>query len=85
MEEHRVAAKRELSKLNPTKPAEREAMKKAAASLDEGLKEVACRQKHIRIADRSELDWQVVAAYESDNLAFDSNDKKNAVQGGEGS
>ena len=37
---------------------------------------VACRQNHIKIVDRSDLGWQVVAAYESNDLASDSDDKK---------
>ena len=44
--------------------------------LDKGEKEIAACQKKIRIANRSEFSWATVEAYESDDLADDSADKK---------
>ena len=40
------------------------------------MKAIEVRQKHIKIADRSELGWAVVSAYEEDELASDSDDEK---------
>ena len=42
---------------------------KAVLHLDEGLKAIATRPKHVKIAYQSELGWQVVAVHKS-------NDKK---------
>ena len=70
------AAKRELKKLTSTEAKDQTAARKVTLHLDKGLKAVAARQKHTKIADRSELSWQVVAAYESDKLASDSDDEK---------
>ena len=46
------------------------------AHLEEGRKEVAVRQKHIRIADRSDSGWAVVEANMDDELASDSDDER---------
>ena len=40
------------------------------------LKNIALYQKEIKIAVRSNLGWQVVAAYESDKLASNLDDQK---------
>ena len=40
------------------------------------MKALLTRQKLIKIADRSELGWQVVEAYESDELASGDEDAK---------
>ena len=76
VEERIQSAKRELTKLTTADSKDQSSVRKATIQLDEGLKAIACRQKHIKIADRSELGWQVVAAYESDELASDSEDEK---------
>ena len=57
VEEHMQAAKQELKKLTPTEAKDQEAARKVTLHLDEGLKTIAARQKHIKIADRSELSW----------------------------
>ena len=44
--------------------------------LDKGAKQIATRQKKIRMADRSKFSWATVKAYESDNLADDSANEK---------
>ena len=51
-------------------------MKKAKTIVDEGEKLVAERQKHIRIADRSENGWATVEEYVEDELADNSDDEK---------
>jgi len=52
------------------------AITKAMAELEEGTKAIAVRQKHIKIADSSELGWGVVAVYDNDELAENSDDEK---------
>ena len=71
VEDHISAAKKELKKLDPTGEQDKTTVKNATTHLDEGIKVIEVRQKHIRIADRSELGWAVVTAYENDVLASD--------------
>ena len=52
------------------------ALAKAKDTLAQGKKLLAEKQKLIRIADRSELGWGVVAEYTADELADDSDDEK---------
>ena len=52
------------------------AIARAKDSLKTGMAMLAKRQKHIRIADRSEFGWGVVAEYEADELADGSDDEK---------
>ena len=54
----------------------REAIKKAEKHLDQGLKALDKRQKHIRVADHSEFGWATVEFYESHPLASDADDEK---------
>ena len=49
---------------------------KAAKALERGRELLGERQKLIKIADRSELGWGVVAEYTADELADDSDDEK---------
>ena len=56
---------------HPSKPVER-----AKAVLEEGRKLLTERQKLIKIADRSEFGWSVVAEYTADELADNSDDEK---------
>ena len=51
-------------------------MKKTGKLLKEGIKAIEVRQKHIKIANRAELGWVVVAAYEEYELASNSYDEK---------
>ena len=76
VEERIHSAKRELMKLTTPDPRDQTIVRKATLQLDDDLKAIACQQKHIKIADCSELGWQVVAAYEIDELALDSKDEK---------
>ena len=57
-------------------PADTTSLNKAKITLDQGLELLANCQKLIRIADRSELRWKVVAEYEADELASDSEDEE---------
>ena len=52
------------------------ALENAKKSLEQGLKLLAERQKLIKLADRSEHGWGVVAEYTADELAEDSGDEK---------
>ena len=51
-------------------------LEKTVEILNEGKSLLATRQKHIRIADRSEHGWNTVMEYEADELASDSDDEK---------
>ena len=76
IEESICAAKKELTRASPVDPREKEAVQKAGALLDEGLKALETRQKHIKVADRSDFGWSTVEHYESHPLAEDSDDEK---------
>ena len=52
------------------------ALGRAQEAIAKGRKAIAERQKLIKIADRSELGWAVVAEYTADELADDSDDEK---------
>ena len=56
------SAKKEIAKLTPANEQEKAILTKAKSCLDEGIKAIEVCQKHIKIADRSELGWAVVAA-----------------------
>ena len=49
------------------RPADESTLAKAKEALEEGLALIASRQKLIKIADRSEFSWAVVAEYEADD------------------
>ena len=44
--------------------------------LDEGMKSLEKRQKHIKVADWSDFGWSTVEHYDSHPLADDSDDEK---------
>ena len=52
------------------------ALEKVKQTLPMGKDALAHRQMLIKVADRSELGWAVVAEYDVDALAADSNDKR---------
>ena len=55
------AAKKELVKVPPSLSGEQQvATTKSMAKLDQGVKVIAVRHRHIKIADRSELGWHGV-------------------------
>ena len=60
----------------PAGEREKEALKKATDSLDEGAKALATRQKHIQLVDPLEYSWSTVKYYEADLLASNSDDEK---------
>lgn len=66
-----VAAQTELE--NPTMTG---AVGRAMKSIEEGLALLSERRKLIKLADRSEHGWGVVAEYTADELAEDSEDEK---------
>ena len=69
IEEAMCSAKDELTKLKPTAPEEKAALKRAEERLGEGTKALAERQKHIKVADRSEFGWPTINYYRDDPLA----------------
>ena len=76
VEEAISSAHTELAKVKSSVPEERESLKKVESSLEEGLKQFTTRQKHIKIADRSDFGWGTVAHYQEDLLASGPEDKK---------
>ena len=64
------------SELTEAGPAAAPALQRAMEAIKKGRKTIAERQKLIKIAERSELGWGVVAEYTSDELAEDSDDEK---------
>ena len=65
IEESIDTAKKELSKITSNDEQDKEAVKKAEMLLDEGLKALEKRQKHIKVADQSDFGWPTVKYYES--------------------
>ena len=81
VDDHTQAAKKQLDKIAATDDSSQRALERAKtelerakAELEQGEEEICIRQKHIRIADCS--DWGVVAEYEADELADNSDDEK---------
>lgn len=64
-----------LSSITPA-PDQANTLKKAQDELGSGMAAIASRQKQIRIADRHDLGWSVVEAYEDDELASGEEDVK---------
>ena len=76
LEDHISTVKKELKKLKPTSEQSVTTVKNVNTHLDEGMKAIEVRQKHIRIADRFKLGWDVVMAYKEDDLMSNSGGKK---------
>ena len=72
----RVAECIETARDEAKKPASETTMTKMTKALEEGMELLVTRQKLIKLADRSEYGWQVVAEYEEDELASGSEDEK---------
>ena len=85
VQESIATAKNKLAKMVPAGEREKEALKKATDSLDEGAKALTTRQKHIQLADRSEYGWSTVKYYKADPLASYSDDEKVYKDSWEGS
>ena len=62
----------EAAKIQPTAEKEQKSLEALNNQRKEGIQAIACCQKRIKVADRSE----VVKAYDSDKLASDSEDEK---------
>ena len=58
------------------RPLEQSALDNAKRAVDEGPRLISERQKLIKIADRSEYGWGVVAEYQADGLASGSDDER---------
>ena len=65
-----------LEKVKPTTVQETAALKSVKEQLKLGTKAIIERQKLIRLADRSEYGWQLVEAYQQDELADSKKDAK---------
>ena len=74
VDDHVQAAKKQLDNITATDDSSQRALEYAKAELQQGEEEICVRQKHHRISDRS--DWGVVAEYEADELADNSDDEK---------
>ena len=55
---------------------QKETLKRVDNFLDKGLKSLDKRQKHIKVADRSDYGWATVEHYDSHPLADNSDDEK---------
>ena len=65
-------AQGEAAKIHPPAEKERRSLEVLKAQLQEGIQAIACQQKRIKVADRSDYGWAVVKAYDNDELASDS-------------
>ena len=74
------SAKDERAKVKPTAPEEKATLKRAEEKLNEGIKALAERQKHIKVVDKSEFEWAIVNYYQDHPLASDSEDEKSLNQ-----
>jgi len=79
MEDHIGRALTKATKL-PATDATGKTIETLQEELRAGMRAITNRQKLIKIADRSEFSWAVVEAYESDNLASDSEDEKRLIK-----
>ena len=64
VEESISAAKEELKKIKLGNDKDKELLQKASNSLDESIKAIEKRQKHIKVADSSEFGWTTVQHYD---------------------
>lgn len=76
IEEAISTAKEGLKKIKPSDDKEKESLQKVNNSLDEGIKAIEKRQKHIKVADSSEFGWTTVQHYDSNPLAENAEDEK---------
>ena len=56
--------------------AQKAAFKRTANHLDEGIKAITKRQKHVKVANRFNYGWATVQAYDIDDLVSSSDDEK---------
>ena len=67
---------KKLSKLQPTNGQEQAALKRVSDSLEEGIAAISERQKKIKLADRLDYGWEMVATYKKNELAENSDNEK---------
>ena len=58
-----------------------ESVERAKKSVSEGKSLIQQRQKMLKLADSSELEWKVVSEYQANPLASDSEDEQKNPQG----
>ena len=68
------SATSQLEKVKPATAQDTAALKSAKELLQQGTKAIAKRQKHIRLVDRSDYGWQLVEAYQQNELAENEKD-----------
>ena len=76
VEESISAAKEELKKIKPGSDKDKKLLQKASNSLDEGIKAIKKRQKHVKVADSLEFGWTTVQHYDCNLLAESAEDEK---------
>ena len=76
IEESLSSAQRELKKIEGVGDVQKESLKRVDSFLEEGIKSLEKRQKHIKVADRSDYGWATVEHYDSHPLADNSDDEK---------
>ena len=76
IEESMSSARRELKKIEGVGDVQKESLKRVDSFLEEGIKSLEKRQKHIKVADRSDYGWATVELYDSHPLADNSDDEK---------
>ena len=71
-----MKAQTEATKIKPASTKVARALETLQQELKEGIQSIALRQKHIKVAHRSEFGWATVEEYDKDELASDSDDEK---------
>ena len=74
--EHIQKAREEAVKIVPSSETGAKSLEKLKAELHQGSQAIAAHQKQIKVADRSDYGWAVVEAYDSNELAENSEDEK---------
>ena len=75
LQEHLRVAHVRIEEASSSPPVSFE-LRQAQLAIEEGVRLLKLCQKAIRLADRSEFDWSLVAEYDADELADDSDDEK---------
>ena len=79
VEEAIASAQQELERMaSSVDDGGKESLRKAADHLEEGASALKTRQKHIKVADRSDYGWGAVRHYQSDPLADNSDDESSS-------
>ncbi|XP_065883338.1 uncharacterized protein [Dysidea avara] len=75
LQEHLRVAHVRLEEVTSS-PAVSSELRQVQLAIEEGMRSLKLRQKAIKLADRSEFGWSLVAEYDADELADDSDDEK---------